>query len=291
MQAGDQLGIAIREASTPPDTKDSAPILTMDGIETAVWYHACLGDYNQNGVVDIADITPIGQHWGERSPDFPGPWPYEDVLSVIDGNSNGMIEIGDIQPIGANFLKNTLGGYSLYSSEDAGDYPEDAGSDNGDAAFVGNLKLADATGDPAVDRLKFTCIREQYYDLYHWVRPVDNDSCEGYASNLVGGTSGLNLVISLTNPPEQGSGTLADPYVADVSVDYVFMLNADIYGDVTHHEQAAYFVSNGAGSIDTADATLNIIDTFTGTFYVSAELFGESNRPDTTVYMAVLVGD
>ena len=71
------------------------------------WPYGNVGDYDQNSEVNIADLTPIGIHFGESSAD-----PLS-ALAAIDGDSNGEINIADITPIGINY-RNGLSGYRLW---------------------------------------------------------------------------------------------------------------------------------------------------------------------------------
>src|SRR5207248_232874 len=72
------------------------------------WTYRNKGDYDQNGLVAISDLTPLGSHLGASSSD-------SDWLSssqVADGDGNGLISISDITPIGANF-QGSVDGYDL----------------------------------------------------------------------------------------------------------------------------------------------------------------------------------
>lgn len=277
----------VRLVSTPPNVAGSAAVLELTGGNQLDWRFASVGDYNQDGEVGVPDITPLGQNFLVQSPGFPLPWPYESNLSVVDGDSNGEINVADITPIGVHFLKNMFGGYNIYASLDAGDYPDSAGADNGGATLLDTLTIADdATGTTTTDRLLFsyTIPAPQVGEVY-WVRPNDNTS-DGIPSNLVG-SSPDQPVLALTNPPVTGSGTSASPYVANVTTDYIFTLTDPTDGDVSNDAGTVYTVSGSAGTIDTADATLNIEDAFIGTFNVTASYNGTPNRSDTTVYMTV----
>lgn len=278
---------AWRTVSTPPNVAGSAAILEFDGVDQLDWRFASIGDYNQDGLVGVSDITPLGVNFLTQSPDFPDPWPYEHAFSVVDGDSNGEISVSDLTPIGVHFNKSIFGGYNVYGSTVPADYPADAGDDNGGATLLGNLTIADdATGDPVADRLmfNFTVTAPQVGEVY-WVRPNDGTD-DGQPSNLVG-SSPDQPVLALTNPPGTGSGTAGDPYVANVTTDYIFTLTDPVDGDVSNDAGTIYNVSNGAGTIDTADATLNIEDAFTGNFNVTASYNGTPNRSDTTVFMTV----
>jgi PKD repeat protein len=62
------------------------------------WTYRSEGDYNQNGVVGLDDLTPLGIHFGDDT--TAADW---DAAQVADGNRNGKIELGDLVSIGANY--------------------------------------------------------------------------------------------------------------------------------------------------------------------------------------------
>lgn len=281
-----------RLASAISDAAGSSAQLSFDdGTGVLDWYFANVGDYNQNGIVEVADLTPMGVHFLENSPGGAGtPWPYEDALSVVDGNSNGQIEVADITAIGQQFGKNISGGFNVYASADDADYPADATSDNGAATMLGTVAFNTAAGDKNAVRLTFTyTVGSPVADDWYWVRPIDSGSSdEGIASTLAGGPAGAHPTLSLTNPPAGGNGHDLTPWEADDTTDYVFHLEDTVDGDVTTSADTAYIVSNpAAGSISNADATLNISDGFTGNFIVTATYNGVDNSTASDQYFTV----
>lgn len=74
------------------------------------WTYRSIGDYDQNSEVNLADLTPIGQHFnkGSAAPDWAN-------AQLADGDSNGEVNIADITPIGMNFLAG-IEGYELQTS-------------------------------------------------------------------------------------------------------------------------------------------------------------------------------
>jgi len=62
-----------------------------------VWSYRNVGDYNQDGIVSIADITPLAAHFNESVIDHPEADP-------IDGNGDTVVDIKDITPLAANFM-------------------------------------------------------------------------------------------------------------------------------------------------------------------------------------------
>lgn len=95
------------------------------------WTHFQRGDYDQNGEVNVADLTPIGVHYLVNSGD--PDWP---AASVADGDGNGEVNVGDITPIGQNYGAQ-VAGYVVEAQETGADWreygfvPFDHGSFNG----------------------------------------------------------------------------------------------------------------------------------------------------------------
>ncbi|MBN2081213.1 hypothetical protein JW859_03285 [bacterium] len=175
-----------RFVSAPPATAASAAVLTFDGgTSTLAWGFASAGDYNQNGLVEVADLTPLGQNFNES-----GPFDYNSVEAVVDGNSDGLISVNDITPIGQNY-GNSLSEYHVYGSDSQDDYPLSAADDNGAATQLAVLSLGDGTAATGQrTQFSYTVTTPHYF---YWVRPSDGDS-EGIASNLADGGGGGGTV-------------------------------------------------------------------------------------------------
>ncbi|MEP0814146.1 MAG: PQQ-binding-like beta-propeller repeat protein [bacterium] len=82
------------------------------------WRERNIGDYDNNGEVGIADITPIALHWMET----PANTQNSEVFELIDGSGDGEISIPDITPIALNYL-NRITGYHVYRSGISGPLP------------------------------------------------------------------------------------------------------------------------------------------------------------------------
>jgi hypothetical protein len=77
------------------------------------WTYANAGDYNLDGIVGVADITPLAAHFGASTTDGVG----DDALEAwLDGNHNGVIDIGDITPLAMGF-GSEVSIYSIESSD------------------------------------------------------------------------------------------------------------------------------------------------------------------------------
>jgi len=110
-----------------------------DGTYTLFWHYRNLGDYNQDGVVSIADVTPVAIHYGEH---YSIMWQVID--EVIDAGHwvftpfNGVGLIGDEEEDkGGNggrdtevlaapgVFGNTITGYAIFGAEEQdGTYTE-----------------------------------------------------------------------------------------------------------------------------------------------------------------------
>jgi len=156
---------------------------------TLRWYHTCPGDYNQDGLVNASDLTPLGYSLGESA--LPGAFPQDTQLSLIDGDQNGMLTIADMSIIGAHFEKNVLGGYNVYAADSLDEYPDSNTAQSKPGAHqMGNVALADtltANSDEAEFRKKAVRPRLEFRFrpadalefTYWWVRPVDRSGSEG----------------------------------------------------------------------------------------------------------------
>lgn len=212
-------GVA-RFVSAPPMNEGSSTQLNWSEDSSALtWRYCCIGDYNQNSLVEVADITPLGVNWQQQSPNFPAAFEYIADLSVVDGNCNGMIEIADITPIGQNYQVR-VAAYNVYASPSLSDYPTDPGSGNGGAARLGSVPFPEEP-PPAGQRRMFSFIVEDPQpETYLWVRPTDGSS-EGTPSNYYYLTTPANVppVASLTADPLAGDPPLTVAFDASLSHD------------------------------------------------------------------------
>lgn len=131
------------------------------------WYLENTGDYDQNGIVNISDLTPLGVNLGKQVPDDEGS-----LLYQVDGDGNGLISLADITPIGQNF-GNSLEGYNLYAAPDG----------SGSGRLVASLQLADAESGPGERKsFRLTDNAVELHDRY-WLR-AKSGSQEGPAGPL-----------------------------------------------------------------------------------------------------------
>lgn len=111
----DGVAAGLQAVYRPVSSVSQAPIgdLAFDStIEQQLnWTYYFNGDYDQNGEVNISDITAIGQNYGKTSSHL--DWA---KARVADGDNNGEVNIADITPIGANFGSRVTR-FVLYSSD------------------------------------------------------------------------------------------------------------------------------------------------------------------------------
>lgn len=269
---------AIRHSAAAPasDASGSVRLRRSSGGLGAIgfsWLYASQGDYNQDGLVGVSDLTPLGLHFGES-----GPFEDDSALWMIDGDGNGEIGVSDITPIGANFGSSALGGYNIYTAPDLSTYPDSNAAASSDTP-AGTIAFDTATGDTATERLSFYT---EFVPLlgasYAWVRPVDGEGAEGTPSAWVLLSDTIRPTLNVLNPPAAGAGTIDDPYLADVAVIYEFQVTFPGFGDVTTDPQTEYqalsLVPPPPGVVDHATGTLDVDDGFTGLFGVLASFAG-----------------
>jgi hypothetical protein len=102
-------------------TVSALPLKAPEGLEVNSkageleigWPVRLQADYDQNGEVNIADLTPLGVLYGQRRGNTPH-WLLE-AHRRVDGDGNGEINIADLTPLGGQ-LGETLGSYNLERS-------------------------------------------------------------------------------------------------------------------------------------------------------------------------------
>jgi hypothetical protein len=224
----------LRAASEAPTSGASAARLAFDANEEVLlWHYSMQADYDQNGEVNIADLTPIGQNF--KAVSGGGPFPYESIESVVDGDGNGEINIADITPIGQNFGRR-VDAYNVYGSDIPADVPLQPG-DPSTVPPLGSVPYSAGEGVRSQERLRYS------FDLggdtgmgFYWVRPADGAD-EGTPSNTVSHTipSGPTIDSLTANPAAiapQGTSTLTAVVTAEPSPEVVYTWSASV-GSVT----------------------------------------------------------
>ena len=90
-----ELRAVERLVSKPPSGEsgkviDLVPTDNRDGTYSLSWSYRNLGDYNQDGIVDIADVSALAEVLFE---------PVSPANEWIDGNADGVIDMKDLEPL------------------------------------------------------------------------------------------------------------------------------------------------------------------------------------------------
>ncbi len=196
---------ASKLVSKPPTgEKNRVDDLTLtdngDGTFTLTWTYKNVGDYDQNGIVAIADITPLAEHFQETA-EGEG----DSFRGWIDGNADGIINIQDITPIAENFFSQVweyvIEGASLTTP---GDFSEFAR-----VSFVTTNKEQRGTAS-----LTFSADDAGLLTTFRVV-PVDYENNRGEVSNEVSLPVSAPIIYSVT--PTQGFKNEAYTFTANVS--------------------------------------------------------------------------
>jgi len=251
-----------RMASAPPMLPGSqAQLSWISDASTLTWGYSCSGDYNQDSLVGVNDITPLGQNYLADVPADPNS-----LLAVVDGNGNGKIEVADITPIGQNFQARVTA-YNVYASSSVSDFPESSADDNGAADLLGSVPFPEGP-PPAGQRRMFSfAVTDPQAETYFWVRPTDG-SGEGTPSNY----------FYLSTPPNQPpvAALTADPLLGDVPMIVEFDASAshDPDGTIAKFEWDWDGADNGwvwedTGTTSVVDHTFEAINTYSATVRVT----------------------
>jgi uncharacterized delta-60 repeat protein len=197
-----------KTASTPPTgeanrVNDLAIADNGDGTFTLSWHYRNLGDYDQNGKVAIADITPLAQHFCETYDPETEP---NSIQAVIDGSGNGKIGIEDVTPI-AQCFNVDCAGYRI----------EGADSEDGPFSLLQEVAQNAGTGE---GRRSFSV--QQALTAGDWVRLVPEDALGGEGipvSPVQVVAANLPPVAALTADPVEGLEPLTVEFDASGSSD------------------------------------------------------------------------
>jgi len=77
------------------------------------WTQRLVGDYDNNGLVGVGDLTPLGILYGKS---VPASVNEQSVYIRVDGDGNGLVTAADITPLGVHYGE-TIIGYAVMRSE------------------------------------------------------------------------------------------------------------------------------------------------------------------------------
>jgi uncharacterized delta-60 repeat protein len=184
-QLKDALAAALRAKGTgkiictPPtgtanQVNDLAIVDDGDGTFTLRWHYRCLGDYNQDGKVDVADITPLAMHYSEG-------WATGEensLAAVADGSNNQIVDVADVTQI-AMYFGVQVDHFSVAESPtEGGSYVE-----------IGSVDIE--TGlDKATKRMRFSYDLAPAAGSWYCAVPHDGAGIPGDESNKVQAAAG-----------------------------------------------------------------------------------------------------
>ena len=219
------------------------------------WGYKNIGDYNQDGIVNVMDITPLAVHFHEEAD--PTNW-------WIDGNCDTVINIMDITPLAAHFFSDVAGYKVLGSDFSEGEFTE-----------VGDVPFAPPEGEEA---LRFTAPVPTSGHKYFAVAPYDSEGILGDMSNIV--HFDFPPVARITADPPAGDAPLSVTFFAGDSYDpdggTIVRYRWDLDGDGAYEYdsggvptastdyidpgsyQARVLVTDDDGDTDTASLTLSV---------------------------------
>jgi hypothetical protein len=258
---------AAKLVSTPPTgaanaVPDFAMTDTGGGNADLTWHYYNQGDYNQDGVVSVADITPLAVHYGEG-------WAIgeEDTLqAVVDGSGNGTVDISDVTPIAMNF-----------GVEAASYIIESSNAEGGAYSLVQAVPITDGL-DEDTARMRFSVNIAPTPGRWYRVSSADSLAVVGAPSNAVHAaplpqppsaaiTSDFNagiapLTVTLDASGSTDSDGVIVKYQWDLDGDGLFELDTDTTPSVQHEfalsgtYHPAVHVTDNDGLQDTASTDI-----------------------------------
>jgi hypothetical protein len=232
-----------RKVRTAPVSSASKAALWFDESSSKLnWLYAVQGDYNQNGVVSISDLTPLGQYFGATSATAGVPFGTVDARSVVDGNSDGVISIDDLTPIGINYGADAMGGYAIYKAPTTNGYP----ASNNEPSHI---PLTDVQLTPEItpqgQRLRYSyTLTNPTANEFYWVRPLDGQNNAGTPSNIAGGNPTQQTSLHFYYYEVPGSGTKADPFQVVAGQTYGINLEDTATNNLSTNPDTTFFLNS-----------------------------------------------
>lgn len=247
------------------------------------WHYRNAGDYDQNGTVEIADVTQLAMHYGESTGEDENS-----IEAVVDGDDSGRIDIGDITPIAINYGAR-VAGYSIETAEVSG----------GTFDEIDRVYLADMLSDEGRLRAEYLLSNLNYPVVR--VVPFDSENEPGVVSE--------EFIVELEGPIVMSVRPLtceinkAVTYCADMSGegqrDYFWQFSENAIPDTsdsalptvvmteTGEQYCSLSVSTPFGA-DVFDFTITVVDVGAEPYITSVE--PQSGLADTETVFAAVVG-
>lgn len=122
--SGEIARISFADGAVAPKSSSATPVnsnnqvtdlavsVNGSGGVTATWTEIHKGDYDNSGMVGVADVTPVAIMFNQRSDTTDNPGRF----ALVDGNDDGAIGVSDVTPIAINF-NTKLSGYDVYRTQ------------------------------------------------------------------------------------------------------------------------------------------------------------------------------
>lgn len=217
-------------------------ITPVDGNNVMLnWDEKNVGDYDNNGEVNVADITPLGINLGKSRADASNPAEFD----VVDGDGNGLITVSDITPIGA-YYGNAIVGYSVYLVQN--------GSESSATPGVVTAARSDFMSPGQKTRPHYekqVSVSGGVNGVNFLVKPQDSGMEAGIPSNEVGAT----VIPGAPNAPTNVAG-LSDATTGNLTVkvswtksDSADVVSYEVERKLSSQDEFAFsVVSSGLGS-------------------------------------------
>lgn len=153
-----------------PDLKWEQP--NFNGLVALTWGYVLPGDYNQNGLVEISDLTPLAQNYNQAWSGDVTENDYDLMPAVCDGDKDNTVDSdGDVAKIFDHF-DDTIAGYSI-----EGDSVVDSPPTPSQYSTIFYSSHDDVGPKPYQARLRYHKeISSVSATSYYWVRPYDMEA-------------------------------------------------------------------------------------------------------------------
>jgi len=206
------------------------------------WYCYNKGDYDQNGIVGVSDLTPIAVHFGETVT------AEHTVTDVIDGSEDGSIGISDVTPIAMHY-GSELDYYSFQSYD-----PEDD--------EYTEIARVEPAAEPGDGRLHCVHIFAPTEGEWYRVVPCDSEGNEGTPSDPVPFVSeGESPEISSVSPTSGTAGESVE-FTATITGTPPLTYNWDFGGGAVPNGSSASAPSVTLGAPGSYSASLTVTNAF-----------------------------
>ncbi len=199
-------------------------VVNVEGTFQLEWRYKNIGDYNQDGRVDIQDVRPLALHFRHTSEALGGT-STDELDIVIDGNMDVVINIQDVQPLAVNFFSKVTGYVIEVSSDEALSWQE-----------VTRIPITSSFDKEGSGWKAFSYELTEPVEMgIYRVRPYSAENEYGDESKLVRFfTTPLSLRVDRqATPPLGGTGTNEDPLVVEVSSTYNLIVEDPLGNDVS----------------------------------------------------------